>query len=141
MIGLTSVSVFGMIMICILVLTFMIDRHINRNSRSLGVPTAVTCVILLVVGVIFLMARSVTLHAYREEEQFKDPLVVRNDTQDVLLVKVREETMLISRTFETAIPPGDVAYFSSTTGYYRLLNTRRLDDGDVASRYDKLSKD
>lgn len=59
----------------------------------------------------------------------------------MLLVKVREETMLISRTFETSIPPGDVAYFSSTTGYYRLLNTRRLDDGDVASRYDKLSKD
>lgn len=75
MIGLTSVSVFGMIMICILVLTFMIDRHINRNSRDFGAPTALTCVILLVVGVIFLTARNATLQVYRKRNSSRTRLL------------------------------------------------------------------
>lgn len=141
MFGLAAVSLFAMIMVCVLVATFIIGWHINRNAYGSLEMTGVVFAVLLAVGVILMVIRSRVLYEYGRHKQFEDPLVVRNDTQDALLAKVRAETMWISRTFEVTLLPGDVAYFSSTAGYYRLLNTRKLDDGNAVRRYDRLSKD
>lgn len=52
---------------------------------------------------------------------FRNSPAPTNNAQEVLLFKVRAETLCVGETFEAVLAPREVAYFSSSTSGFCVL--------------------
>lgn len=138
MFGLSTVGIIVVVSLSVLTATFAADWCLNRNRYCFGISTFCAAAVLGVVFMIAVDTRCDVLDDYNKTMPFKNPLMLTNSTEDALLVKVRAETMCVSKTFEAVLQPGDVTCFSSSTGGYCVLNMLKHDSGKLDGKYEKL---
>lgn len=138
MFGLSTVGIIVVVAVSVLTAAFAADWCLNRNRYCFGISTFCAAAVLGVVFMIAVDIRCDVLDDYKKTMPFKNPLMVTNSTEDALLVKVRAETMCVSKTFEAVLQPGDVTCFSSSTSGYCVLNVLKHDGGKLDGKYEKL---
>ena len=103
MFGLSTVGIIVVVSLSVLTAAFAVDWCLNRNRYCFGISTFCAAAVLGVVFMIAVDIRCDALDDYKKTMPFKNPLMVTNSTEDALLVKVRAETMCVSKTFEAVL--------------------------------------
>lgn len=138
MFGLSIVGTFVVVSLGTLTAVFAADWCLNKGRCCFGMPTFVAAAVSFMAFLIAAGARDNALDDYKKTMPFKNPLMLTNSTEEAVLVKVRAETMCVSKTFEAVLLPGEVAYFSSTSGGYCVLNVLKHDGSRLDGKYEKL---
>lgn len=141
MLGLSSVGVLVVISFAAMIAIAAADWNFNRRSGEFGITTFVMASVFAIAVLVAARARDDRLDDYAKSMPFRNPLALTNDTQEALLFKVRAETVCVSKTFEAVLAPGEVTYFSSSTGGFCVLNALKADDSELGSRYEKLARE
>lgn len=138
MFGLSIVGVFIVVSFSVLTATFAVDWCLNKGHGCFGMPTIMAAFASFAAVMIAAAARSNVLDDYEKLMPFENPLALKNNTGEAILVKVRAETLCVSKTFEAVLQPDEVAYFSSSSGGYCVLNVLEHDGSRLDSKYEKL---
>ena len=141
MFGLSILGTYIVVMAAVLTAIVAVDAKFNVGKEYFGVLSGCSGLVILMIALIPFGFRNEALDSFKKTMPFKNPLVLTNDTREALLYKVQAETFCVSKTFEAVLQPGEVAYFSSSSGGYCVLNVLKHDGSRLDSKYEKLVRE